>query len=174
MSFGTIRYTNDDAGVRRRMVLPRLRGVVRRSVPRVRGRALDARWELGRSERWRLWPFAAFAAFNAVMCYRAAGRNGSSEHWSWDKPGIFVVSGVFVLLVVAVCWWFGSMIGDKHLRRVLLEHDLCPSCGGDLAGETPDRETGRVRCACGAEWWSGEALLGAGETEGVEKGRGGG
>lgn len=58
------------------------------------------------------------------------------------------------MAMVVWMWWRGAGVSNELVREVALDHDLCPSCGGDLAGVEPDPETGRVRCpGCAAEWY---------------------
>ncbi len=117
-----IRWARDDAGIRRRVVNPRLRRALRDAEPGLRGRLVSARRELARSQRWLLVAMSVFVVFFMLMCAREVRRG-----WPGYYTHMFTGYMVLAPAMAAVHWWLGTGIRKGVIRRVALEHDLCPS-----------------------------------------------
>jgi hypothetical protein len=141
------RRIEDDAGIVRAAVNPRMRRALREAGPRARGRVLSARSELDRSFRKGYVVMAAFSVVFLLLSIKSIVQTSS-----WWVVWCMLVFMVLQPSMMVLAWWFGTPVRKEEIRRVALEHELCPACGGDLAGAAPAAETGRVRCACGAEW----------------------
>lgn len=134
--------------MRRPVVAPRLHEVLCNAGPELRERARAARGEMLRAGRWSLIVMAAMSLCFAVLCIREVLAGGP-----FGYPFIPAAFAVIQSLTFLIGWAAGRWIPRDQIRWAALGHDLCPSCGGDLAGLEEDAETGRVRCAaCGAEW----------------------
>lgn len=59
-----------------------------------------------------------------------------------------------VCLVVAACVPIGNFFfSPRVVRSVMIENELCASCGQNLRGLTPSNSDGCVRCpSCRASW----------------------
>ena len=132
------------------MVNPWMGRALRDEGPEVRGRILSARRQLERGKRPRRLAITAFAVLLVLMGIREIRRG---EPWWWYQYS-FAAGIVGQLGMIVVFWWPGLGNTWPEIRRAALGHDLCPSCGGDLAGVESDSESGRVRCpGCAAEWY---------------------
>lgn len=139
--------TTDDAGDPARLVDPHLAEALRgASTPEHRERLEIARAATLRHRRWLRAMVAAVLFVGGVTLVAAAIVVG--QHLGWFLTGSSICIGL------ACGAWFGNFAySPVYVRLVMLEHDLCPSCGADLRGFPATPERGVVRCAaCRAAW----------------------
>lgn len=125
---------------------PWMRKALREAGPARRGRILAAR--RGLRLGWHPAHLAYLLVISpAVAVIGVAVIRGQIGPQLWGPGRVLIMMGLLFPLV----WWRGDWVKSDLIQTVTLEHDLCPSCAGDLAAAVP--QGGLVRCAgCGAQW----------------------
>ncbi len=137
--------TNDDRGVRVRLVHPRLYscrpdigGDARREALRL------ARRDIAPSRLWLRGSIAGLLAALAILCIVLAIR---------DQEGAWLIPAGLAAVLALACWYGNFVYAPSAVRAAMLRQGLCPTCSNSLAGHPVAARDGCVTCpGCHAAW----------------------